>query len=144
MGSCLSRASIGAFLDLTITITGCEVNKGIGLSGVTIEVVLQVLNPNLRQLDATNITVKIRKKSDGIVVADANVPREFLILSNETPTIRLTVTFQYNGLGAAGASLLRRGETTIDVCRAHARQWYHRHTLLRRLHNRSRIRKIKE
>ena len=114
MGSCFSRASMGGFLDPTATVTKIEY-KGIGLQGVSIEATLRVENPNLGTLDGTNITYKVRKKSDGTLLADGDVPRDFQVYPREATTVSLPVRFNYGGMGAAGASVLRRGRTELIV-----------------------------
>lgn len=83
MGSCLSRASSGGFLNPTVTVVSVDY-KGMGLSGVTIEAKLRVENPNLGTMDGTNIKYKIRKKSDGTILAEGDVPREFKVRNTNT------------------------------------------------------------
>jgi hypothetical protein len=87
--------------------------KSMGLSGVTIEASLEVENLNLGRLDGTNIRFKIRKKSDGTVLAQGDVPREFSIPGGEKTIVKFPVTFGFGGMGAVGGSIIRRGETDL-------------------------------
>ena len=114
MGSCLSRASMGGFANPRVTEIACEY-KGFGLTGVSIEAIITILNPNFARVDGTNIAYKIRKKSDGTLLAEGDVPREFSIEGGESKNVSLPVTFKYMGMGAAGASIMARGETEIVV-----------------------------
>lgn len=78
MGSCISKASMGGIIDPTVTVSSVEFT-GMGLSGVSINTVLTVDNPNMGTLDGTNISYKIRKKSDGTLLSEGDVPREFKV-----------------------------------------------------------------
>lgn len=139
---------MGGFLNPIVNVMSVEY-KGMGLNGVTIEAKLRVENPNLGTLDGTNIAFKIRKKSDGTVLAEGDVPRDFkvspvvrgvgcqstysdkgttnnirppfqlLFLAKipprEATDVSLPVTFGYGGMGAAGASVIRRGQTDLVI-----------------------------
>jgi hypothetical protein len=85
-----------------------------GFSGVTMETTLEIKNLNLLgRLDGTNIAFKIRKKSDGTLLAEGDVPREFSITGGQKATMSFPVTFGYSGMGAVGKSLVYRGETEL-------------------------------
>lgn len=113
MGGCLSRASAGVFVDSKIMVSGWEM-KSMQLSVVTIEISLKVEDLNFGRLDGTNIR-KRRKKSDGTVLAQGDVPREFLIPEGEKTIVKFPVTFGFGGTGAVGGSIIRRGETELVV-----------------------------
>jgi hypothetical protein len=87
-----------------------------GFSGVTMDTFLLIENLNLAgRLDGTNIRFKIRKKSDGSLLAEGDVPREFSLSGGQKTTISFPVTYGYGGMSAVGGSLIRRGETDLLV-----------------------------
>jgi hypothetical protein len=148
MGSCLGKASMGGVIDPTVTVLSVDFS-GISFGGVSINTTLRVDNSNMGTLDGINIRYKIRKMSDGTLLSEGDVPREFkvrvkksermeLIIwsligkrtldthqlfhsivkqippMNSTDVI-LPVTFSFTGMGAAGASVMRRGQTDLLV-----------------------------
>jgi LEA14-like dessication related protein len=78
MGSCLGKASMGGVIDPTVTVLSVDFS-GISFGGVSINTTLRVDNPNMGTLDGINIRYKIRKMSDGTLLSEGDVPREFKI-----------------------------------------------------------------
>jgi len=74
---------MGGFLDPIVTVLNVEF-KGVGFGGVSIEAIIRVENPNMGTLDGTNIAYKIRKKSDGTLLAEGDVPRTFKVCQRPT------------------------------------------------------------
>mmetsp|Transcript_32432 Transcript_32432/g.58652 ORF Transcript_32432/g.58652 Transcript_32432/m.58652 type:complete len:150 (+) Transcript_32432:76-525(+) len=114
MGSCLGKASMGGVIDPTVTVISVDFS-GISFGGVSINTKIRVDNPNMGTLDGINIRYKIRKMSDGTLLSEGDVPREFKIPPMNSTDVILPVTFSFTGMGAAGASVMRRGQTDLLV-----------------------------
>lgn len=78
MGSCLGKASMGGVIDPTVTVLSVDFS-GISFGGVSINTTLRVDNPNMGTLNGINIRYKIRKMSDGTLLSEGDVPREFKV-----------------------------------------------------------------
>lgn len=105
---------MGGVIDPTVTVLSVDFS-GISFGGVSINTTLRVDNPNMGTLDGINIRYKIRKMSDGTLLSEGDVPREFKIPPMNSTDVILPVTFSFTGMGAAGASVMRRGQTDLLV-----------------------------
>ncbi len=83
---------------------------GLGLTGGSVDVVLQVHNPNGYKLDALKMTYQV--DVDSIRLGEGELDGRFVVPQKDSALVRLPVRFTYTGLGAAGRSLLNAG--TID------------------------------
>ncbi len=83
---------------------------GLGVTGGSLDVVLQVYNPNGYKLDAVSMTYRV--DVDTMKVGEGELQDRFVVQSGDSSTVRMPVRFTYAGLGAAGRSLLNTG--TID------------------------------
>lgn len=104
----------GVFASPVVKVLNAHI-KSAGLSGVKLDVILLAMNPNPASLPATRIIYTLTKASDGAVLADG-VSRQKVTLDAAGEThITIPMEFKYWGLGAAGKSLVTRGQTTIKV-----------------------------
>ena len=111
MGMCVSKA--GMFIPPLVEVKSIEF-QGISLSGVIINVALEVKNPNLGTINAKSIEYKLQKASDNTLLAQGTYPK-FTIPALETFKTTIPITFTYMGIGAAGKSLILRKQTTVVV-----------------------------
>jgi LEA14-like dessication related protein len=104
-----------AFRQPVVTLENVTV-AGIGLSGGTLMVHLEVENPNRFALTANQLryALSIADPSRAgdtvwIDVAEGVHARPFTVGARETGYVQIPVEFTYAGMGSAVASLLRRG-----------------------------------
>lgn len=118
-GAC---ASLGraVFEEPVVTFKEVKIN-GLGLSGGDLDVVLSVYNPNGFDLKATRLTYQLLV--DSTALGTGAIDELFTVQENDSTTVRLPISFQYAGLGAAGRQLLSsgavnyrvRGDVTVDT-----------------------------
>jgi LEA14-like dessication related protein len=110
-GGCatLGRA---AFREPVVTVQSVAVT-GVSLTGSTLEVVLQVANPNRFALDAPG--VRYRVEVDTVPVAAGELTERFRVPGRDSAVVRLPLSVSFRGLGAAGRSLLMSGTVPYRV-----------------------------
>ena len=86
---------------------------GLGISGGSVDVVLNVYNPNRFKLDATKMTYRV--DVDTVQLGNGEIDSRFTVNSGDSSTVRLPVRFTYAGLGAAGRSLITAGTINYRV-----------------------------
>lgn len=86
---------------------------GLGLTGGSVDVVLQVYNPNGYKLDALKMTYQV--DVDSIKLGDGELDGRFVVPEKDSSIVRLPVRFTYAGLGAAGRSMLNAGTINYRV-----------------------------
>jgi LEA14-like dessication related protein len=89
--------------------------RGIGLNGGSLDVLLNVYNPNGYRLDATRLTYKVALAGDSITLASGALDSRFTVQNNDSTTVTIPVSFTYAGIGAAGRSLLSTGSVNYHV-----------------------------
>lgn len=110
-GGCasLGRASfeepIVTFKDARIT--------GLGVTGGSVEVVLDVYNPNRFRLEGTKLTYRVLV--DSTTFGEGEYLTKFQVEERDTSTIRLPFTFTYQGVGRAGRQLQETGTVEYRV-----------------------------
>jgi LEA14-like dessication related protein len=87
--------------------------RGIGLQGGSLDVLLNVYNPNRFKLDATRLTYRLLV--DSVALGTGALDQHFVVQSGDSATVRLPIQFSFSGLGAAGRQLLRSGAVNYRV-----------------------------
>src|SRR5919199_5345343 len=107
-------ASLGrqAFAQPVVTLKDVRLN-GIGLTGGSMDVVLNVYNPNHFRLDATrlNYTVLV----DSVQFATGTLDQRFTVQESDSTAVTIPVSFTYAGVGQAGRQLLNTGSVNYRV-----------------------------
>jgi LEA14-like dessication related protein len=108
-------ASLGrsVFEEPVVTFKNVQIN-GIGLDGGSLDVVLNVYNPNGFKLDATRLTYRLLV-GDSVPLGQGALDSRFTVQKDDSTEVRLPVTFTYRGLGAAGQQLIRSGTVNYRV-----------------------------
>lgn len=88
---------------------------GVGLTGGSLNVGLSVYNPNHYRLDATRLRYEVLLNSDSVKLASGTLDQRFTVQDNDSTIVTVPVDFSYNGVGAAGRSLLNTGVLTYHV-----------------------------
>jgi LEA14-like dessication related protein len=86
---------------------------GLGITGGTIEIVLDVYNPNDFRLDGSKLTYKVLV--DSVTFGDGEYTSRFIVDENDNTEIRLPFSFTYTGVGAAGRQLMQMGSVEYRV-----------------------------
>jgi LEA14-like dessication related protein len=101
-------ASLGrkAFAEPKVTLQEMRLN-GLGLTGGSLDVLLNVENPNGFRLDATRMTYRLM--IDTIPFGEGTVDQRLTVDEKSQTTVRIPVNFTYSGIGAAGRAILNTG-----------------------------------
>lgn len=86
---------------------------GLGLTGGSVDIVLNVYNPNGYKLDALGMTYRV--DIDSTQLGDGQLDGRFIVPAGDSSEVRLPVRFTYAGLGAAGRALLTSGSVNYRV-----------------------------
>ena len=100
------------FKEPVVTLRDVRLN-GVGLTGGSMDVVLNVYNPNGYNLSATQMTYRLMV--DSVQFADGLVQQRFDVAENDSNTVRIPVSFTYAGIGEAGRQLLNTGSINYRV-----------------------------
>jgi len=95
-----------------VTVRDVQVSQ-IGLTGGTVDVVLNVYNPNHFKLDATRITYKLMV--DSVTFGAGATDSRFTVQSGDSLQVPLPLTFSWNGVGTAGRQLMNSGKVNYRV-----------------------------
>ena len=107
-------ASIGrqVFTTPLVSFTDVQIN-GLGLQGGSLDVVLNVYNPNHYGLSAQRLDYQVLV--DSVPLGTGAITRKFDVHGDDSTQVRLPVTFSYAGLGSAGRALMARGIVNYRV-----------------------------
>ena len=107
-------ASVGktVFKEPVVTLQNVQL-KGIGLTGGSLDVLLNVYNPNKFTLDATRMTYRLMV--DSIPFGTGVVESKFSVSANDSSVVRIPLDFSYSGIGEAGRQLLNTGSVNYRV-----------------------------
>ncbi|HEV8449432.1 MAG TPA: LEA type 2 family protein [Gemmatimonadaceae bacterium] len=103
-----------AFKQPEVTLQKVEL-VGVGLTGGSLNVDLNVYNPNHYRLDATRLTYEVLLNSDSLLLATGAVDNKFTVESEKSSVVQIPVSFTYAGVGSATRSLLNTGVVTYHV-----------------------------
>ena len=87
--------------------------NGLGVTGGSLDVVLNIYNPNGFKLEATQLTYNL--VMDSVHIADGVLDSDFVVQSGDSSEVVIPVNFTYSGLGRAGSELLRSGTVNYRV-----------------------------
>jgi LEA14-like dessication related protein len=87
--------------------------KGIGLQGGSLDVVLDVYNPNGYRIDASRVTYTVF--ADSLKVATGEVTKLVTLEDKKTSRVTLPVNFTMRELQQAAGILLQRGSVDYTV-----------------------------
>ena len=86
---------------------------GLGVSGGSLEVVLNVYNPNGFRLDGTALTYRL--SVDSVPFGDGTLSDRFVVNDKDSTRVRLPLSFTYAGIGQAGRQLIQTGSVQYTV-----------------------------
>jgi LEA14-like dessication related protein len=80
---------------------------GLGVSGGSLNLLLDVYNPNSYSLRTLRIETSV--DIDGTHFGDVKLEREFTLAAERTTVVEIPMTFTWSGVGAAARNLLQQG-----------------------------------
>jgi LEA14-like dessication related protein len=95
-----------AFQEPVVSVRDVRLN-GIGLTGGSVDVGLNVYNPNNYRLDATRITYRLL--FDTVTFATGALTEQQTVQGRDTLRLTIPVNFTYRGVGEAGRQILNTG-----------------------------------
>jgi LEA14-like dessication related protein len=95
-----------AFQEPVVSVRDVRLN-GIGLTGGSVDVGLNVYNPNNYRLDATRITYQLL--FDTVSFATGALTQQQTVQARDTLRLTIPVNFTYRGVGEAGRQILGTG-----------------------------------
>jgi LEA14-like dessication related protein len=101
-----------ALRDPVVTLADVKVT-GVGLNGGSLDVVLNVQNPNDFRLDATQLNYHVLV--DTVPFANGTTTQRFTVEGTKTQQIHIPINFTYSGVGAAGRQLMNTGSVLYTV-----------------------------
>lgn len=107
-----ARMARAAFQTPTVELKDVVV-KGIGLNGGSLDVILDVYNPNDYRIDASRVTYTVL--ADSMKVATGEVTNLVTLNNRKMTTITLPVTFTMRELTKAAGVLLQNGSINYTV-----------------------------
>jgi len=86
---------------------------GVGLTGGSLDVILNVYNPNNFRLDASRMTYKVMMDTVGL--ANGSIDQLTTVQSKDSTAVRIPVNFSYAGLGEARRQIPNTGSVNYRV-----------------------------
>jgi LEA14-like dessication related protein len=110
--SACATLGYGNFREPVVTYKDAVIT-GLGLSGGSLEVVLNVYNPNGFRLDGTALTYRI--DVDSVPFGTGTLSDRFVVNEKDSTRVRLPLSFTYAGIGQAGRQLMETGSVQYTV-----------------------------
>ena len=101
-----------ALRDPIVTLQDVKVT-GVGLNGGSLDVVLNVENPNDFRLDATQLNYHVLV--DTVPFANGTTTQRFTVEGKKSQQVHIPINFTYAGVGAAGRQLMNTGSVNYTV-----------------------------
>src|SRR5918912_3687854 len=95
-----------AFQQPVVSVRDIRLN-GLGLNGGSVDVALNVYNPNNYRLDATRVTYRLL--FDTVTFATGALTERQTVQARDTLRLLIPVNFTYRGVGEAGRQILNTG-----------------------------------
>ena len=101
-----------ALKDPIVTLADVKVT-GVGLNGGSLDVVLNVQNPNDFRLDATQLRYNVLV--DTVPFANGTTTQRFTVEGMRSQQVHIPINFTYAGVGQAGRQLMNVGSVNYTV-----------------------------
>jgi len=101
-----------AFANPTVTLKDVKI-VSVGLTGGSLDVVLNVYNPNGYRLDATRLSYRLQV--DSTPLANGVMDSRFTVLEKDSSRVSIPVTFSWSGLGAGVRQIVNTGAVNYRV-----------------------------
>jgi LEA14-like dessication related protein len=101
-----------AFKEPVVTLQDVKVT-GVGFNGGSLDVVLNVDNPNDFRLDATQLHYSVLV--DTVPFANGTTSQHFTVEGKRTQQVHIPINFTYSGVGQAAQQLMNTGSVNYTV-----------------------------
>lgn len=101
-----------SFKEPVVTLRNVRVN-GLGFNGGSVDILLNIYNPNHYRLDATRITYKLFV--DTIPLGTGATDSRFTVDDGDSTQVPLPLSFTWSGVSGAARSLLNTGTVNYRV-----------------------------
>ena len=112
VAGCGGRLGKQAFAQPDVSVKDVKVT-GLGLAGGSVDVVMNVHNPNNFRLDASRVTYNLLV--DTVSFATGSLDSRMSVDGGKDMEVRIPVNFTYAGIGNAGKQLLSMGSVPYRV-----------------------------
>jgi LEA14-like dessication related protein len=102
----------GAFEEPVVTFKDVRV-KGVGLQGGSLDVVLNVYNPNNFRIDATKLTYALMV--DTLLFGSGELDSDFVVQKNDSTEVLLPLDFRWAGMNQAAREIMNTGSVPYRV-----------------------------
>jgi LEA14-like dessication related protein len=103
---------INPFKQPVVTLKNVSVRE-LGLTGGSLDIVMDVYNPNGYQLDGTRMTYKLMV--DTVPFGSGAIDSSFRVQKNDSTQVTLPLNFSWAGVGSLGRQLLSTGTVNYRV-----------------------------
>jgi LEA14-like dessication related protein len=103
---------LGVFKEPVVTLKNVSVRE-LGLTGGSLDIVMNVYNPNAYRLDGTRLTYKLMV--DTVPFGSGAIDSSFRVQKNDSTQLTLPLNFAWSGVGALGRQLLSSGTVNYRV-----------------------------
>ena len=101
-----------AFQEPVVSVRDIQL-RGLGLNGGSVDVALNVYNPNNYRLDATRVTYQLL--FDTVTFATGALTERQTVQARDTLRVLIPVNFTYRGVGEAGRQILNTGSVNYRL-----------------------------
>ena len=112
LGGCSTLGMLGGFKEPVVTFKDLKV-AGLGLSGGSLDVYLNVYNPNGFKLDATRLTYKLLVGDQQLALGALD--SRFTVQNGDSTTVRIPINFTYSGISGVARQMMQNGSSDYRV-----------------------------
>jgi len=110
--SACATLGLGGFKQPVVSFKDLRI-AGVGLTGGSLDVFLNVYNPNAFKLDATRLTYKLMVGDQQLALGALD--SRFTVQNGDSTTVRIPVDFTYSGIGDVAKQLMNTGTANYRV-----------------------------
>jgi LEA14-like dessication related protein len=103
---------LGGFEEPVVTVHDVSL-RGVGLTGGSVDIRLNVYNPNNFRIDGTQLTYRLWV--DTIPFGSGTTTENFVVSSNDSTVVTLPLDFSWQGVGTVGRTVLNTGTVPYRV-----------------------------
>jgi LEA14-like dessication related protein len=111
-GAACAGMGLGGFEEPVVTVRDVAL-RGVGLTGGSVDIRLNVYNPNNFRLDGTELTYQLWV--DSIPFGSGVTRVNFVVSSNDSTVVTLPLDFTWSGVGSAGRTVINTGTVPYRV-----------------------------
>lgn len=112
LSGCASLGMLGGFKEPVVSFKDLRV-AGLGLNGGSMDVYLNVYNPNGFKLDATRLTYKLLVGDQQLALGALD--SRFTVQNGDSTTVRIPIDFTYAGIGSVARQMMNNGTADYRV-----------------------------